>query len=339
MRWGRTAVRAFVTGGSGFVGGHLARALVERGARVRCLVRPTSSPVALEGLAVERVVGDLTDATSLRRAIQGCDTVFHCAADYRLWVPDPEAMYAANVGGTRNLLEAAAQSGVRRVVYTSSVGALGLRPGGEPADEGTPVTIDSMIGPYKRSKFLAEREAEDWASRGLPVVIVNPSTPVGECDVKPTDTGQMIVDFLRGRMKAYVETGLNLIDVRDVAVGHIVAAERGRPGDKYILGHRNMTLREIFETLAKLTGLPAPRVKLPHWVPLAVSYVDTSLSRLSRRRPRVSVDAVRLSRYTMYFDAGKAVRELGLPQSPIEQALARAVAWFREAGYVTRAAS
>jgi dihydroflavonol-4-reductase len=295
--------------------------------------------VALAGLAVERVVGDLTDPASLRRNIQGCDTVFHCAADYRLWVPDPEVMYAANVGGTRNLLEAAAQSGARRIVYTSSVGALGLRPGGLPADEGTPVSLESMIGPYKRSKFLAEREAERWVARGLPVVIVNPSTPVGEYDVKPTDTGQMIVDFLRGRMKAYVETGLNLIDVRDVAVGHIAAAERGRTGEKYILGHRNLTLRQIFEMLAAITGMPAPRVKLPHWVPLAVSYVDSSLSRLSRRRPRVSVDAVRLSRYTMFFDAGKAVRELDLPQTPVEQALERAVAWFREAGYVTRAAS
>lgn len=325
-----------MTGGSGFVGAHLARALVERDAEVRCLVRPTSDRTNLEGLDVELFEGDLRDRRSLDRGLAGCETVFHCAADYRLYAPNPQEIYDVNVGGTENLLAAAAQAGVDRVVYTSSVGALGLTDDGAPADEAAPVELDDMIGHYKRSKYLAEREAERWAGEGLPVVIVNPSTPVGDRDVKPTPTGQMIVDFLNRKMPAYVDSGLNLIDVRDVAEGHLLAAERGRVGEKYILGHRNLTLKEILERLAGLTGLPAPKVRLPHWIPLTVAAVDTTLARWTGRTPRVSLESVRMSKKRMFFDASKAVSELDLPQSPVDGALARAVAWFEDHGYVER---
>lgn len=326
----------FLTGGSGFVGAHLARALVERDAEVRCLVRPTSDRTNLEGLDVELFEGDLRDRRSLDRGLAGCETVFHCAADYRLYAPNPQEIYDVNVGGTENLLAAAAQAGVDRVVYTSSVGALGLTDDGAPADEAAPVELDDMIGHYKRSKYLAEREAQRWAGEGLPVVIVNPSTPVGDRDVKPTPTGQMIVDFLNRKMPAYVDSGLNLIDVRDVAEGHLLAAERGRVGEKYILGHRNLTLKEILERLAGLTGLPAPKVRLPHWIPLTVAAVDTTLARWTGRTPRVSLESVRMSKKRMFFDASKAVSELDLPQSPVDGALARAVAWFEDHGYVER---
>jgi dihydroflavonol-4-reductase len=318
----------------------VARALLERGEEVRCLVRDSSPWGNLEGLDVELVQGDLRDAAALKRAVDGCARVFHCAADYRLHVPDPETMYASNVEGTRNVMAASHDCGVERVVYTSTVGALGLNDDGSPADESVPVEVDAMVGHYKRSKFLAERVAEEWAAKGLPVVIVNPSAPVGDMDVKPTATGQMIVDFLLGRMRAYVDTGLNLVDVRDVAEGHVLAAERGRIGEKYILGNRDMTLKEICDTLSEITGIPAPNVKLPHWVPLAAAAVDTSFSRLARRAPRISMDAVRLSRHRMFFDPSKAVRELGMPQTPIEDALRRAVDWFESNGYTrTRAAT
>jgi len=332
-------MRAFLTGASGFVGSHVARTLLRRGHEVRCLVRPSSPRTAIAELPVETVEGDLRDAGSVRRAMTGCRAVYHCAADYRLYVPDPRAMYATNVDGTRNVMSAAHDLGVERVVYTSTVGALGLTADGSPADETTPVTIASMVGHYKRSKFLAERVADEWAARGLPVVIVNPSAPVGENDVKPTATGQMIVDFLDGRMKAYVDTGLNLVDVRDVAEGHVLAAEKGRPGEKYILGNRNLTLKEICDLLAAVSGRPTARVRLPHWVPLLASAVDTAVSRVAGREPRLAMDAVRLARHRMFFDCAKAVRELGLPQTPVEQALERAVTWFDGRGYTRRAAS
>jgi dihydroflavonol-4-reductase len=324
----------FVTGGTGFVGAHVVRALLRRGRNVRCLVRSSSRLSNLEGLQVEIVAGDLTDRASLSRAMAGARTVFHCAADYRLSARDPREIYAANVEGTRNVLAAASEVGADKVVYTSSVGALGLNRDGLPGNEETPVEPRSLIGHYKKSKHQAERVAEEWAAKGLPVVIVNPSTPVGEMDIKPTPTGQMIVDFINRRMPAYVETGLNLVDVRDVAEGHALAAQMGRVGEKYILGNRDMTLKEIFDALSRLTGVPSPAVRLPHWVPLAAAAVDTLASRLTGRRPRVPLEGARMSRHTMYFDAGKAVRELGLPQTPVEEALGRAVAWFRENGYV-----
>ena len=326
-------MKAFVTGATGFVGWHLVEALRARGDEVRCLVRP-SSRLRLPGGDLHPVLGDITDLEKVREGVKGADVVFHCAADYRLYVDNPPAMYAANVEGTRNVLRASYDSGVSRVVYTSTVGALGSRPDSSPADESTPVGFSDMVGHYKKSKFLAERVAEEWASKGLPVVIVNPSTPVGERDVKPTATGRMILDFLRGRIPAYVDTGLNLVDVKDVATGHILAFQRGRIGEKYILGNRDMTLKMILDSLAVIAGLPAPRVRVPHWLPLAVAAADTAFARVRGAKPRFELDAVRLSRKKMFFSPDKAVRELGLPQTPVEEALRRAVAWFRANGYV-----
>jgi dihydroflavonol-4-reductase len=325
-----------VTGGTGFVGTHVVRALLAEKRQVRCLARPNSRRDNLEGLDVEIVEGDLTDAASLARALSGVgiDTLYHVAADYRLWARDKDDLYRANVGGTQLMLEAASESRVRRVVYTSSVAALGLTEDGSPANEETPVVRDHIVGHYKRSKYDAERVALGWARRGLPVVIVNPSTPIGERDIKPTPTGQMIVDFLNRKMPAYVDTGLNLIDVRDVARGHLLAAEKGRVGERYILGNRDLTLKEILETLARLTGLPAPTIKLPHAIPLVFGALSSAAARITGRPPRVSLDSVRMSMHRMFFDAGKAVRELGLPQTPVEEPLARAVEWFRENGYV-----
>lgn len=324
---------ALVTGGTGFIGGRVVRRLVERGAAVRVLMRASSPCDLLEGLPVESVVGDLRDPESLRAAVRGCRYVFHAAADYRLWAPRPVELYQSNVEGTRHLLEAATAAGAERIIYTSSVGALGLPPDGRPGDETTPVTLPDMVGHYKRSKFLAEQEALRLAASGAPVVLVHPSTPVGPGDLKPTPTGQMIVDFLCGRMPAFVDTGLNLVHVDDVAEGHLLAAERGRMGEKYILGHRNMTLREIFDLLADLTGLPAPRQEIPLKVALAAGYVSQWWSdHVSHRPPRVPLEGVRMARKRMFFDASRAVKELGMPQTPIEQALAEAVDWFRMRG-------
>ncbi|MBI3911750.1 MAG: NAD-dependent epimerase/dehydratase family protein [Armatimonadetes bacterium] len=323
-----------VTGGTGFIGSHIVRALIERGERPRCLVRRDSRLENLAGLPVERIEGDLTDPASLARAVRGADQVFHAAADYRLWSRDPAQLYCVNVAGTRALLRAAAEAGAKRIVYTSSVGALGIPADGSPGTEETPVALADMVGHYKRSKFLAEQEALRLAAQGAPVVIVNPSTPVGPGDIKPTPTGQIIVDFLRGRMPAYVDTGLNLVAVEDVAVGHLLAAERGRVGEKYILGCRNLTLRETLEILATVTSLPAPRVRIPYHVAWMVGALDTLINGTLRGRPpRAPLEGVRMARKKMFFSAEKAVRELGLPQSPVEQALARAVAWFREHGY------
>jgi dihydroflavonol-4-reductase len=323
----------FVTGGTGFVGAHVVRALVSRGESPRCLVRVGSPRGNLEGLDVEIAEGDLSDVSSLERGMKGVHTVYHCAADYRLYARDAREIYTANVEGTRNVLRAAAEAGVKKVVHTSSVGALGHRKDGRAADEETPVSASDMVGHYKKSKFQAERVAEEFAQKGLPVVIVNPSTPVGELDIKPTPTGQMIVRFLHRRMPAYVETGLNIVDVRDVAEGHLLAAEKGRVGEKYILGHQNMTLKEILDGLSRLTGIPSPRLRLPHVATLAVGAVDTLRARLLGRTPSVPLEGVRMSRDRMFFDASRAVRELGLPQSPVEDAFARAILWFREKGY------
>ena len=324
-----------VTGGTGFVGAHVARALLDAGERVRCLVRRGSDRRNLDDLDVELAEGDLLDASTLGPALDGVTRLFHVAADYRLFVRDPATIYRANVDGTRALYEAAAGAGVERVVHTSSVGALGLREEGPPADEETPVVFEDVVGHYKRSKVLAERVAEDFAGRGLDVVIVNPSTPIGERDVKPTPTGRIIVDFLNRKMPAYVDTGLNLIDVRDVATGHLLAAAKGVRGRKYILGNQNLTLKAILDLLAEITGLPAPSRRMPHWVPLVVGALDTAGARLFGYEPRVPLEAVRMSQHRMFFSAERAVRELGLPQSPVRDALARAVGWFSENGYVT----
>jgi len=331
-------VTAFVTGATGFVGAHVARALLAAGRRVRCLVRPTSSAALLAGLRVEQVAGDVTDAGAVARGIADCDEVFHCAADYRLYARDPAEIYRTNVEGTRVMLAAARAQGVRRFIHTSSVATLAARADGTPVDERAVAKLDDVIGDYKRSKLLAEREVEAACARGLPAVVVSPSTPVGDGDVKPTPTGKIVVDFLAGRFPAYVDTGLNLIDVRDVAAGHLLAAERGRPGERYILAHANLTLKEILAMLARIAERRAPRVRLPHWVPLAIAHLEAPVARLLRREPRVPIDGARMAKKPMFFDGGKAVRELGLPQSPIEPALRRAVEWFVANGYVSAAA-
>jgi dihydroflavonol-4-reductase len=328
-------VRALVTGATGFVGSHVAHALADRGDDVRVLLRRSSRLDNIADLACEPVVGDLLDAGAVCKAVEGCELVFHVAADYRLWCRNPHELYRANVDGSLNVLRAAQASGVRRVVYTSTVGALGIPPDGVPGTEDAPVALQDMVGHYKRSKFLAEQEVRRFASsEGLPVVIVSPSTPVGDGDLKPTPTGKVIVDFLNKRMPAYVQTGLNLIDVRDVAAGHLLAAERGVPGERYILGHQNMTLREILELLADITGMKAPKRQIPLWVAMAAGYVDSAVEGgLLRREPRIPLEGVRMAHKMMYFDASKAIRELGLPQSPVREALARAVQWYRDHGY------
>jgi dihydroflavonol-4-reductase len=327
-------MRVFLTGASGFVGGHVLRRLEADGAQVRCLVRPTSARHNFDDSAADVAVGDLRDPASVARAMEGCELAFHCAGDYRLFVRRPREIYASNVDGTRHVLEAAAAAGVRRVVYTSTVGTLGPMADGSAADETTRKTLADMVGHYKRSKFLGKQEALAWAGRGLSVVVVHPSAPVGEGDHKPTATGKIVLDFLNRKMPAYLETGLNLVDVRDVARGHLLAAQRGRDGEEYILGCRNMTFKEILDALARITGLPAPRVRLPHWIPLSLAAVDTAVSRLLPREPWLALEALQLARHMMFFDSSKARRELGYDPGPVEEALTRSVGWYRSHGYV-----
>ena len=318
-----------VTGASGFLGWHVAHLLEERGHRVRALVRPGSK---LRELAAEAVTGDLRDLASLERAAAGCGLVFHLAADYRLWAADPGELYRSNVDGTRNLLEAARRAGVERVVYTSTVGCIGI-PASGVGNEDTPAGLKDMAGDYKRSKFLAERVALEYAAAGLPVVIVNPTAPIGDHDVKPTPTGQIVVDFLRGAMPAVVDTGLNVVDARDTALGHLLAAERGRAGERYILGSENLTLAGILEKLSAITGLPAPRYRIPYAVAYAAGLVSTGWARVTGRPPRVPLDAVRMARKKMWVSHEKAVRELDFQPAAAEVALRRAVEWFRANGY------
>jgi dihydroflavonol-4-reductase len=326
--------KTLVTGGTGFVGRAVVEELLAAGRTVRVLARNPEHP-ALTGLAVEVAVGDLRDPESLKLALSDCTRLFHVAADYRLWVPDPANMYASNVDGTRQLLTAAAAKGLDRVVYTSTVGTLGNPGDGTPGTEDTPVHLEDMVGHYKRSKFMAEAVALDFARQGLPLVVVNPSTPVGPWDSRPTPTGQMIVDFLKRGMPAYLETGLNLIHVRDVARGHLLAEAKGQVGEKYILGHENLSLSQIFQVLAELTNLPAPTVKLPYWPVLGLAYLDEFFATYIRRKPpRMPVTAIRMAKKFMYFDNRKAVECLGLTLTPVRRALADAVAWFRRCGYV-----
>jgi dihydroflavonol-4-reductase len=325
---------AFITGATGFIGHHVAAALVRRGWRVLALRRPTSQhPVELPG--VEWKIGDLRNPDDLLNAMSGAETVLHVAADYRLWARNPKEIYESNVGGTVNVLQAALSSGVQRVVYTSSVGALGLNSDGTAADEKTPVSLDDMVGHYKRSKFLAEREAEKFLAKGLPVVFVHPSTPVGPGDHKPTPTGKIIVDFLRQKMPAYLDTGLNLIDVRDVAEGHCLALERGTVGEKYILGNVNLTLAQIFKMLEDISGVRAPRVRLPYRPILWLGGLFYLLSFVTRREPLIPYEGVKMAAKHMFFDSSKAVKDLKLPQTPIMTALSDAVAWFNANGYVS----
>ncbi len=329
-------MKAFVTGATGFIGASLVRELIRDGHEVRVLVRPGANRKNILGLPLEVWEGDLLAPGRLAAGIAGCDLVFHTAADYRLWTRDPAAMYRVNVEGTRSILEGALLAGVQKVVYTSSVGTLGNPGDGTPGDESAPVTFAEMVGDYKKSKFLAERVAEEFIPRGLPLVIVNPSTPVGALDIKPTPTGKIIVDILNRAMPAYLDTGLNLIDVEDCARGHLLAAEKGRIGEKYILGNRNLTLREIFGLLEKISGIPAPKVRLPYTPILLAAYVNEALSRLTGREPLIPLNGVLMARKFMYFDSSKAIRELGLPQTPVEEALTKAVTWFRANGYVKK---
>ncbi len=358
-------MKAFVTGATGFLGSHVARVLAEQGSELRLLVRPTSDLRNIDGLNADRVVGDLRDSASIAKALSGCDVVFHVAADYRLWVRDPSEMYRSNVEGTRSLLEAARKQGVRRVVYTSSVATMGfiskhasavLRSAGQPraavptrtwtgegarphtrtvADEASPVSLADMIGHYKRSKFMAEQVAVDAAKSGVDVVIVNPTTPIGERDIKPTPTGRIVVDFLKRKFPAYVETGLNLVDATECARGHVQALEKGRSGERYILGGENLTLKQILDRLAAITNLPSPTVKLPYIFALAAGVVDEMVTgRLLGREPRATIDAVRIGRKMMFVSSAKAERELGWRTLPVDAALRRSVEWFRGNGYV-----
>ena len=322
-----------VTGASGFLGWHVARLLVDGGYSVRALVRPGS---CLSELDAEPVTGDLRDPGSLERAVAGCALVFHVAADYRLWSKDPRDLYRSNVEGTRFLLEAARQAGVERVVYTSTVGCIGIPPQGL-GDEDTPVSLRQMAGDYKRSKFLAEQVALEFARSGLPVVIVNPTAPLGDHDVKPTPTGQIILDFLSGKMPAFIDTGLNVVDARDAARGHLLACERGRPGERYILGSENLTLAQILRRLANLTGRKAPAVRLPYAVAYCAGICSTAWAEVTGIPPRVPIDAVRMARKKMWVSHQKAQHELGFQPAPAETALRRAVDWFSGSWRAARA--
>ncbi len=327
-------MRSFVTGATGFLGSHVARALAERGAELRLLVRPTSNLKNLDGLKAETATGDLRDPASLEKAMAGSEVVFHVAADYRLWLRDPAEMYRSNVEGTRAILEAARKSAVRCVVYTSSVATIGFTGNRRPADEDSPVSLADMIGHYKRSKFMAEQLAMDAGRSGMRVVTVNPTTPVGERDIKPTPTGRIIVDFLKRKFPAYVETGLNLVDVRECARGHIAAMETARSGERYILGGEDLTLKQILDKLGAISGLSSPKVKLPYFVAYAAGVVDQTVSgSLLGREPRATIETVRMGKKKMWASSAKAERELGWKTVPADDALRRAVDWFRANGY------
>ncbi len=326
-----------VTGATGFVGSHVARQLVARGERVRVLLRRTSQTRAMDGLNVEPAYGDLRDLASVYRAMDGVRCVYHVAGDYRFGVRRPEEIYDSNLIGTRHLLGAARRANVERFVYTSTVATVTVPREGKLPDEETRAGLDEMIGHYKRSKFMAEQEALRAAGAGLPVVIVNPTAPVGPGDWKPTPTGRIIVDFLNGRMPGYVDTGLNLVPVEDVAAGHLLAAERGRVGQRYILGGRNLTLKAILGMLAAITGRRAPRFRFPHALAMAAGYFDSVISRLLHRQPQIPLEGVRMARHKMFVDCSKAQRELGFAAGPVEQALERAVRWYEKNGYARAA--
>ncbi|HEX7959457.1 MAG TPA: hopanoid-associated sugar epimerase [Terriglobales bacterium] len=328
-------MRAFVTGATGFIGSHVAELLYSLGADLRLLVRKDSRLENIAHVVAERVPGDLRDPESLRRGMRGCDVVYHVAADYRLWTRNPEDMYQVNVEGTRSIIQAAAEVNVRRVVYTSSVATMGFVGDGTAVTEEDPVSMNEMIGHYKRSKFLAEQVAIDAERKGAPVVIVNPTTPVGERDIKPTPTGRIIVDFLKRKFPAYVDTGLNLVDVREIARGHVLAMEKARPGERYILGGQNLTLKQLLDKLSTLTGIPSPKFQVPHAVAMGFAAFDQFLAgTILNSEPRATVEAVRMGRKKMFASSAKAERELGYQVVPIESALKRAVDWFQANGYV-----
>ncbi len=327
-------MKVLITGSSGFIGAAVTRAVIAAGHEVRALVRPGSNRCNLNGLPIEAVEGDLQNPQSLRNAMIGCQGLYHVAAHYALWAQDPSIFYQVNVEGTKHLFRAAQEAGVGRIVYTSTIGAIGLSGKGGLGHEALFPSESQLSGDYKRSKFLAEQEVLKMAEQGLPVVIVNPTAPVGERDVKPTPTGQIIVDFMKGRMLAYIETGMNLIDVEDVALGHVRAMERGRIGERYILGNQNLMLRDIFQILSQLTGVAAPRVRLPWKCILPLAYGNHWIANyVTHKTPRIPLEGVRMAKYRMHYDCTKAREELHLPQTPVETPLSKAVQWFRQNGY------
>ncbi len=326
-------MRAFVTGGTGFIGSHVVRSLLQSKHKVTALVRKNSNLGNLDKLAIDIVKGDLNDP-NIWEQMQGCDYLFHIAAHYSLWQKDRDLLYFNNVEGTRNILAAAKKVGIKRTVYTSSVAAIGVGKPGEIVDETHQSPVEKLVGDYKKSKFLAEQVAIEAANKGQDIVIVNPSSPIGAFDIKPTPTGDIILRFLRRQMPAYVDTGLNFIDVQDVAKGHLLALEKGTSGDRYILGNQNLTLKQLLEQLAQITNLPAPQTSIPPWIPLTVAWIDEKILAPLGKTPSVPLDGVRMAQQPMYYDASKAIRELGLPQSPLNIALKDAVDWFMSNGYV-----
>lgn len=324
-----------VTGAAGFLGSHVARQLVSRGEVVRVLMRPTSTNRAITDLPLEYITGDLRDPASLDRAMSGVQRVFHVAADYRLWARRSKEIYDSNVGGTKNILEAARKAGVEQFIYTSTVATLAVdRP--ELRNEGTNAKFDEMVGHYKRSKWLAEKEVLDAAKKGFPAIVAMPTTPVGPGDWKPTPTGKIILDFLNGKMPGYVETGLNFVGVEECAAGHLLVAEKGKVGERYLLGGENLTLKQLLDTLAKITGLPAPRMKIPHGLALGVAYASTAFSRLIGKEPQIPVEGVKIARHMMFVDCTRAQRELGFQAGPVAAALERAVLWYEANGYIAK---
>lgn len=329
-------MKALVTGATGFIGGNLVRELLKQGYQVKALVRKDSVRRNIEGLDIEVAVGDLRDRASLDEALRGCEVLFHVAASYTFWTPDPAAIYQTNVKGTENILSAARRRGINKVVYTSSESTIPIGKGCLGTEKADGENYEPP-GHYKKSKYLAEKLAIEMSREGLQLVVVNPTTPVGPFDLKPTPTGKFIVDFLNRRMPAYVNTGLNLVDVEDVARGHILALEKGRTGERYVLGHRNLTFREILGILERLTGIAAPKARIPLWLALSAAYTDEFVSgTVLRRCPGIPVAGVKAARKFRHFDCSKAIRELGLPQTPVEQALGKAVDWFKENGYVKK---
>ena len=328
-------MKALVTGATGFIGSRVLRRLIEKGAKVRALVRKESNLENIEGLPVEIVYGDLRNYSSLLNALDGCNFLFHVAADYRLWVPNPENMYRTNVHGTVNIMKAALEKGIKRIVYTSSVATLGLNPDGSPSNEDTPSSLSDMIGHYKRSKFLAEEKVREMVKKyGLPAVIVNPSTPIGPGDIKPTPTGRIIIEAASGRMPAYVDTGLNIVHVDDVAEGHILALEKGRIGERYILGGENLTLRELLEKISKFTGRPSPKIRISPDIILPLAYLVEALARITKKEPFMTVDGVKMSKKKMFFSIEKAKRELGYMPRPVDKAIKDSIDWFKKKGYI-----
>ena len=328
-------MKVLVTGATGFIGSRVVRKLLEKGADIRVLVRKKSNLENISGLHVDLAYGDLTEPESLYDALEGCEALFHVAAEYKLWIPEPKSIYRTNVEGTVNLMKAALQKGIKRIVYTSSVATLGINPDGTPADENTPVTLQDMIGHYKRSKYIAEEKVKEMIKKAkLPATIVNPSTPIGPGDIKPTPTGRLIVEAASGRMPAYVDTGLNIVHVDDVADGHVLAFERGRIGERYILGGENLTLKELLERIARITGKPAPKIRLSPNVILPLAYVVEFFSKITKKEPFVTVDGVLMSKKKMFFSIEKAKKELGYNPRPVDEAIKDSIDWFRQKGYI-----